>query len=576
MAEQHKAPAIKRVRIGDLLVEKKIISENQLMEALKGQKSTGRKLGRMLIDLGYVQEIQLLDLLSEQLGIPYIEIESLRVDDELIDLLPETMARRFRVMVVGKNDAGIIIGMADPTDIFAYDEIARVIKQPFHMAVIKESALLDKLDAVYHRSSEINTIAQELHGEIEENTIEINLGSGDDIHDSGDDSPVMRLLSKIFEDALQMKASDIHIEPDETVVRIRQRVDGMLHENVMKETKIMSALVVRLKLMSGLDISEKRLPQDGRFHIDIKKKSIDVRLSTMPVQFGESIVMRLVDHSEGIKTLGQSGMPFPLLKRFRKTIRKPHGLVLVTGPTGSGKTTTLYGALNELNTPERKIITCEDPVESSISRVNQVQVHEKIGLDFPKVLRAALRQDPDVLLIGEIRDKASAEIALKAAMTGHLVLSTLHTNDAISSVLRLIDIGVDGYIVATALTGIVAQRLVRKVCDKCKEDSPLGVRETEWLRAYNKDFESEGYSFSKGAGCDICHGMGYSGRMGVFEYIEMNEPMAEAIRIGDVTEFSIAACSADGYQSLTDAAFQYAVDGATTLEEVIRVSAMSD
>ncbi len=576
MADNSNSPHMKKVRIGDLLVQNKIISENQLMEALKQQKSTGRKLGRMLIDLGFVQEKQLLDLLSEQLGIPFIEIEGLEVDSNLISLIPETMARRFRVMVLRRDLNGLLVGMADPTDIFAYDEVSRVLRQSFNIAVIRESSLLDKLDSAYRRTSEIYSIAQELHGEITEN----EAFSSDTLRleDASDenDSPVMRLLNKIFEDAMQVKASDIHIEPDAKVVRIRQRIDGVLHEQVMDETKIMSALVVRLKLMSGLDISEKRIPQDGRFNIKVNKRSLDVRLSTMPVQHGESLVMRLLDHSDGIKSLNDSGMPEEMLKRFRKMIRRPHGLVLVTGPTGSGKTTTLYGALDELNTPERKIITCEDPVEYSLPRVSQVQVHEKIGLDFAKVLRSALRQDPDVLLVGEIRDKQSAEIALKAAMTGHLVLSTLHTNDAISSALRLVDIGVDGYIVATALNAVVAQRLVRRICHSCGREHQPNVHELEWLRAYLGKDQELNYPFRKGVGCSTCNNTGYKGRIGIYEYIEINEPMADALRANDVSEFSIAACSVPGYRTLTDEAFHYAKMGTTTMDEVIRVSAMSD
>lgn len=360
--------------------------------------------------------------------------------------------------------------MADPLDIFAYDELVRVLKQPIKQAVVRESELLNTLDLVYRRTDEIASLAEELEDEL-----------GDDAFDLADlsaesesaDAPVVKLLQTLFEDAVQARSSDIHIEPDESVVRIRQRVDGgVLQEQVMKEKRVNAALVLRLKLMAGLNISEKRLPQDGRFNVRVKGRSIDVRVSTMPVQYGESVVMRLLDQSQGMLDLQGTGMPPHLLERFRKLIKKPpHGMILVTGPpTGSGKTTTLYGALTELNKPEVKIITAEDPVEYRLPRITQVQVNPKIGLEFANVLRASLRQDPDIILVGEMRDHETVEIGLRAAMTGHLVLSTLHTNDSISSAMRLIDMGgAEPFLVASSLLGVVAQRLVRRVCDNCKE-----------------------------------------------------------------------------------------------------------
>src|SRR5690606_15273818 len=351
----------------------------------------------------------------------------------------------------------------------------------------------------------------------------------------------VKLLQKIFEEAIAAKASDIHIEPDEKVLRIRNRIDGVLIEQVMNEKRIASALVVRLKLMAGLDISEKRLPQDGRFNLRVKHHNIDVRMSTMPVQFGESVVMRLLDHTDGVLALEKVGMPKDLMARFRRAITRPHGLVLVTGPTGSGKTTTLYGALSELNSPEKKIITVEDPVEYRLPRINQVQLHEKIGLTFASVLRATLRQDPDILLVGEIRDAESAEIALRAAMTGHLVLSTLHTNDAITSALRLIDIGVDGYLVATALKAIVAQRLVRKICTTCSHSHTPDTNEMQLLHTLGNGEDFSNATFKRGAGCPHCHNTGYRGRIGVFEMLELNLPMAEALRDNNMNAFTQAA-----------------------------------
>ena len=391
---------MKKIRLGDLLVQEGVISDDQLNHALAEQKLLGFKLGRTLIELNFLSEDQLLRFLSQQLKIPYIDIDNHSFDAELVPCLPETLARRYRALVLGEVEGELQIGMADPLDIYAYDEIVRAVGRPMRLAVVRESELLVALDRVYRRIGEIETLAEELHDELGEDQFDIaQLTASDD-----SDAPVVRLLKSIFEDAIQVAASDIHIEPDATVVRIRQRVDGVLKEHVMKEKRITSALVLRLKLMSGLDISEKRIPQDGRFSVRVKEHDIDIRLSTLPTQYGESVVMRLLDQSAGAIDLNHAGMPEKMLARFRTIIRRPHGLVLVTGPTGSGKTTTLYGALSELNSPEKKIITVEDPVEYQLERVNQVQVNQKIGLSFGKVLRAAMRQDPDILLVGEIRD----------------------------------------------------------------------------------------------------------------------------------------------------------------------------
>jgi len=561
----------KRIRLGDLLVSQKMISETQLQHALQEQKLSGRKLGASLIDLGYVEENALLTLLSEQLNIPFVELKQFRFDPDLIQSLPETAARRYRVMLLRRDDDGVLLGMADPTDIFGLDELQRIIKQPIKPAVVRESELLDILDMAYSHHDEIAVLAEELEDELEDSG---GLDLADIITDATDsDAPVVKLLQKVFEEAIQAKASDIHIEPDENVLRIRKRIDGVLSEQVMNEKRIAAALVVRLKLMSNLDISEKRLPQDGRFNLKVKGRNIDVRLSTMPVQFGESVVMRLLDHTEGVLALEKVGMPVDMMARFRRVIHRPHGLVLVTGPTGSGKTTTLYGALSELNKPENKIITVEDPVEYRLPRISQVQLHERIGLDFSSVLRASLRQDPDILLVGEIRDAESAEIALRAAMTGHLVLSTLHTNDAITSALRLIDIGVDGYLVATALKTIIAQRLVRRICLSCIEPHEPSPNERALLKGIGKNLRTEHAAFKHGAGCPHCFNTGYRGRVGVFEMLELNDAMAAALRDNNIQAFSDAAHKSEYFEPLNHSALQYAIAGITTLEEVMKVSA---
>jgi len=565
--------ASKRIRLGDLLVEKQMITESQLQYALQEQKQTGRKLGATLVELGYVEENALLELLSAQLQIPFVELKQFRFDKELVQKLPETTARRYRVILLREDFDGYLIGMADPTDIFGLDELQRQISKTLKPAVVRESELLDVLDIAYSHAHEIASIAGELEEELQESAVDL----ADIVTDATDsEAPVARLLQKIFEEAITTKASDIHIEPDEKVLRIRNRIDGSLIEQVMNEKRIAPALVVRLKLMSGLDISEKRLPQDGRFNLKVKSRNIDVRISTMPVQFGESVVMRLLDHTDGVLPLEKVGMPQNLIDRFRKAITRPHGLVLVTGPTGSGKTTTLYGALSELNKPEKKIITVEDPVEYRLPRINQVGLHEKIGLTFSNVLRATLRQDPDILLVGEIRDSESAEIALRASMTGHMVLSTLHTNDAVTSALRLIDIGVDSYLVAASLKAIVAQRLVRRVCVTCVQPHSPDANEKQLLALLAKGRDFSSVTFKQGTGCPHCHNTGYRGRVGVFELLELNNPMAEALRLKDINGFTRAANESANFVPLSQVALQYAIDGITSLEEVMSISAQVD
>jgi MSHA biogenesis protein MshE len=462
----------------------------------------------------------------------------------------------------------MLVGMADPTDIFAYDEISKQLKCNIQQAVVRESQLLTTIDQSYRRTSAISSLAEELHDELSDTDFDLaQLGQDEDVTNA----PVVKLLQTLFEDAVQVGASDIHIEPDENVLRIRQRIDGILQEQVMKEKRIVGALVSRLKLMSGLNISEKRVPQDGRFNIRVRDRSIDVRVSTMPIQYGESVVMRLLDQSGDMLNLEQLGMPPVIVDRFRNHIHRPYGMILVTGPTGSGKTTTLYAALKELNDPTKKIITVEDPVEYRLPRINQVQVHSQIGLTFASVLRSALRQDPDIVLVGEMRDHETAEIGLRASMTGHLVMSTLHTNDAISTVNRLLDMGTEGYLLASALRCVIAQRLVRRICESCKTTYQPDRHEMAWLYSLLQDNQND-IQFHRGNGCPHCNNTGYSGRVGVFELLEFDETLADALRREDVAEFSQIAKRAKFFRPFSTHALDYARQGITSLEEVMRVS----
>ena len=558
----------KKIRIGDLLVQNRIITHEQLMSALAEQKKTGKKLGRTLIDLNTISENDLLNFLSRQLQIPYIDIAQYPRDEQVVIKLPESLARRFRVMLLEYNEHDVLLAMADPTDLLGLDELTRILKKRIRQAVVKESDLLYAIDQTYRRTDEISDLADQLHEELSENDFDFNSLITSDVVA---EAPVVKLLQSIFEDAVQINASDIHIEPDEKVLRIRQRVDGVLTEQILNEVKIASALVVRLKLMAGLNISEKRLPQDGRFSIRVKGKMLDIRLSTLPISHGESIVMRLLDHSQGLLDINKLGIPDDLLARFKVHIKNPHGLVLVTGPTGSGKTTTLYAALSEVNTPDTKIITAEDPVEYTLPRINQSQINEKIGLTFASVLRSALRQDPDVLLVGEIRDAETAEIAIRASITGHLVFSTLHTNSAIESATRLLEMGVEGYILASALQAIIAQRLVRRICEHCIEDTAIEETHQAWLKeCFNE--EGNNMKYKQGKGCHHCNHTGYRGRIGVYELLEMRHETLDALRRNDSAAFTLAAKNTAGFKPFTESALDFVRQGITTVDEVIRIT----
>ncbi|WP_394389659.1 GspE/PulE family protein [Shewanella woodyi] len=558
-----------KMRLGDLLVQEQIISESQLTQALSEQRNTGKKLGRTLIDLNSLSEEQLLRFLSQQLNIPFIDISRRPIAAEVVNLLPEVQARRFRALVVEDNGESALVAMSDPADLQAMDNL-EVLLTPkvMEIAVVTEQQLLDAFDNLYRRTDQIAAIAGKLEEEYAADD-QFDLASLTD-GDSDNETTVVKLLQSIFEDAVQMRASDIHIEPGEKVLRIRQRIDGQLHENILPEASIAAALVLRLKLMAGLDISEKRLPQDGRFHMEIKGHKIDVRMSTMPIYHGESVVMRLLDQSAGLLTLNETGMPPEILARVRKQIKRPHGMLLVTGPTGSGKTTTLYGVLSELNTADRKIITVEDPVEYQLPRINQVQVNHKIGLDFSNVLRTTLRQDPDIIMVGEMRDQETVEIGLRGALTGHFVLSTLHTNDAVTSALRLLDMGAASYLVASALRVIIAQRLVRRVCQNCSREYHLTAQDKVWMNSVSKQDFSHA-NFRVGAGCQSCNGSGYRGRIGVFEILELDDAMIDAMRTGNPQDFSRAAYESPNFTPLAVSAMKYLAEGMTTIEEVAKL-----
>ncbi|MBI3068802.1 MAG: Flp pilus assembly complex ATPase component TadA [Betaproteobacteria bacterium] len=557
-----------KIRLGEILVQQKLLTEEQLKAALDEQKRTGRRLGRAFIEKGYVTEEQISEALARQLNVPYVNLKYYNIKRDVTLKLPETQARRFRALVLEDTGTTYKVGMADPTDLMAYDEIGRILKRDIDLVVVTETELLKAIDRVYRRTEQITGLAQELEQELGETAIDLSVLA---LTPGLEEAPVVKLLQTVFEDATQVRASDIHIEPQERRLQIRFRIDGVLHLQTEADAKIASALALRLKLMSGLDISEKRLPQDGRFNVKVRNAPIDVRISTMPTQYGESVVMRLLNQAGGLLGLEHLGMPPDMLEKLRRVIRRRSGMALVTGPTGSGKTTTLYAALAEINTTERKIITVEDPVEYRLPGINQVQVNEKIELTFERVLRSALRQDPDVILVGEMRDKPTVETGLRAAITGHMVFSTLHTNDAVSTPIRLLDMGAPRYMVALALQLVLAQRLVRVICESCAAPYTLAPHEHEWLRNELGD-EVDSHRYARGRGCTHCNSTGYSGRTGIYEMLEMTVPVVEAANQEDPVRFVHAAREQMAGNMLRRHAAQIVAAGKTTVEEAMRVT----
>jgi len=557
-----------KVRLGDLLVQQKLISQEQLKFALEEQKRTGRKLGRVLVDNAFVTEDQISETLAKQLDIPYINLKYYNVNLEIVRRLPENQARRFRALALEERNDMLLVGMADPTDLFAFDEITRILKRDIDIAVVTEGQLLETIDRVYRRTEEISGLARELSEELGDTYVDFGALS-DTV--GAEEAPVVKLLQTVFNDAVQVRASDIHIEPQEGRLHIRFRIDGILHLQTEADNKIAPSLVLRLKLMSGLDISEKRMPQDGRFNVRVRDQAVDVRISTMPTQYGESVVMRLLNQGGSFLELDKLGMEPDMLERFREIITRSNGMVLVTGPTGSGKTTTLYAALEEINNVDQKIITVEDPVEYRLAGINQVQVNEKIELTFSRVLRSALRQDPDVILVGEMRDPETAQIGMRAAMTGHLVFSTLHTRDSASTLFRLVDMDVPRYMVASSVQVVLAQRLLRRVCESCSAPHNPTPQEIEWL-------EFEGVHADRwrkllhGRGCSHCNGTGYRGRMAVYEMLEMNHELVEAAAHSDAGQFMEAARAHMQGRTLLDHALAQMEQGRTSVAEVMRIS----
>lgn len=563
----------KRLRLGELLLENNLITEEQLNIALEEQKAKGIKLGEAIIGLGYVTQDAINDLLCQQLNIDFVDLRKIEIDDSIARMVGEKVVRKYMLLPFALDDrqANVIkVAMEDPMNIMAIDDIGIITGmtvQPYLSTHAYISTAIDKL----YGKSQANAIAEQFMKE---------QGSGEDADNAEenkrqedvDNSPVVKLVNNIIEGGVRQRASDIHIEPFEYNVRIRYRIDGVLREIISYDRALYAAIIARLKVISGMDISEKRKPQDGRITITVDRREYDIRVSNLPTVFGEKVVMRLAS-KEGFKRdkkdLGLS--PTDLVK-FDNILRNPHGIILVTGPTGSGKSTTLYTALSELASDEVNIITVEDPVEANVDNVNQVQVNVKANLTFASALRSILRQDPDIIMIGEIRDGETAEIAVKASITGHLVVSTLHTNSTAASISRLIDMGIEPYLLGDSLVGIIAQRLVRRLCPECKEPYEADEEEKRVLKVP----QNEPLKLYKACGCEACGNTGYYGRIGVYEIMPISRKIKNLIASGANADEITAQAVTEGMNTLRMSASNYVKQGLTSFSEMMKITYETD
>jgi len=557
-----------RKRIGDILIARGTITAAQLEEALKDQKYSGGKVGQILVDGGYITEDQLVEAISEHLRVNKISLESLYIDPNVIALVPVVTARKYGLIPVFKFKNNLTVAMSDPLNIVAIEELKYLTKCNIRRAVATARQIEEAIDRCYSVAHSLDNVI----GSYPTAGASPAPEATDEATVKDDDTPVVKLVNLIIIQAVKAGASDIHIEPDQHQLRVRYRINGVMKDEASPPKGLQAEIISRIKVSANMDLSEKRLPQDGRIVMKVDDRDVDLRISTLPTIHGEKIVIRILDRrilDLGLKNLGFSGS---LLDRWRRLIQLKEGLILITGPTSSGKTTTLYSSLQEINSIEKNIITVEDPVEYSLPLINQVQVNEKAGLTFATTLRYILRQNPDIIMIGEIRDVETALMAVRSALTGHLVLSTLHTNDAPSSITRLIDMGIEKYLVASALKGVLAQRLLRTVCDNCREEyEPQSIQLK--MAGFTEDEKAE---FTHGAGCSKCRMTGFKGVTGIYELVGIDQVISEMI-IGDASEAQIKAYAADqGYRSLFEAGRDSVISGVTCLEELLRVISITE
>lgn len=558
-------------KLGRLLVNKKIITDQQLQKALAEQKGSGERLGSVLINLGFIKEDTLLSFLSSHYGIPSISLSEFNINPDLIKLIPADLAHKYLVFPLALKGNTLVIAMADPSNIFAIDDIKFLTGYRIEALAAVESAIKDAINEHYASSTSLSELVSRMDGEavefIEEGE-EIDIS---ELKSASQEAPVIKLVNGMLADAIRQGASDIHLEPYEKVFRVRFRIDGVLYKVMDPSLKFKNAIISRLKIMSNLDIAERRLPQDGRIKIKMERDlDVDFRVSVLPTLFGEKVVLRLLDKSSLQLDMTKLGFEEDDLKNFHKAISQPFGMVLVTGPTGSGKTTTLYSALSELNKISQNISTAEDPVEYNLMGINQVQIHEEIGLTFANTLRAFLRQDPDIILVGEIRDYETAEIAIKAALTGHLVLTTLHTNDAPSTVNRLLNMGIEPFLISSSVILILAQRLVRKICPECK--TSITLPEQAFIDLGVKPEEFRDIPLYKGTGCKHCSNTGFKGRIAIYEVMPVNENVKELILKGASSTDLKKEAIKSGLSTLRKSALNKMKQGLTTVEEVLRIT----
>jgi type IV pilus assembly protein PilB len=576
MAQQVKLGQPVNRRLGDLLVADGLLTQEQLTKALAEQKGSPEKLGSILIRLGFINEEQLIGFLSRQYGVPSITLSQLDIDAEVLKLVPAAIAKKYEVLPVRKMGNSLALAMADPTNVFALDDISFMTNLQVLPLVASQTAIKKAIDRNYESKTEaITSVMQDMSADLQ--NVEVLEGAEEtgkvdvfELKESADEAPVVKLVNMVLVDAIQKGASDIHFESYEKVFRIRFRMDGVLHEMLSPPKRLEAAILSRLKIMSNLDIAERRLPQDGRIKLRYSTREIDFRVSTLPTIFGEKAVLRILDKEALKLDLTQLGFDPWSLEKFNEAIHQPYGMVLITGPTGSGKTTTLYSAIYTINSPDVNIMTAEDPVEYNLKGVNQVQINEHVGRTFAAALRSFLRQDPDVILVGETRDLETAQISIRAALTGHLVFSTLHTNDCPSTIARLLDMGIQPFLVASSLLLILAQRLGRKVCKSCKE--PYEADE-ESLVPYGHVSQGLGkISLSRGKGCANCNFTGMKGRVAIYEVMPITEELRDAILRSAPTAELREIAQSQGMKSLRQSGLIKVLDGTTTVEEVLRVT----
>lgn len=572
-------------KMGDILIKEDVINLDQLKTALEEQRSTGKRLGETLLNLGYIDEHQLVAYLSKQYGVPAINLDQFDISNDTLKLIPRESAIKHKLIPVNKSKDSIVVAMADPSNIFAIDDLKFATGKKIEVVVTSERSVTKAIEKFYGseeewksavKSEQSDKEVDRLLGDLDDFDLELSKSEEIDVSDlekASEEAPVIKLVNHILTDSIRKGASDIHIEPYEKDLRIRYRIDGVLYDTLRPPLKLKNAISSRIKIMANLDIAERRLPQDGRIKVKMGNRTMEYRVSVMPTIFGEKVVMRILDKESLQLDLTKLGFEESQLTKFRESIYQPYGMVLITGPTGSGKTTTLYSSLIDLNKIDINISTAEDPVEYSLDGINQVQVHEEIGLTFASCLRSFLRQDPDIILVGEIRDYETAEIGIKAALTGHLVLSTLHTNDAPSTVTRLLNMGVEPFLVTSSLNAVVAQRLVRKVCPTCSEKIDVAPQVLIDLGVPPKEVSEYEIYKGRGENCKTCSGTGYKGRMAVYEVMPISEELKEFILSGASALEIKREAMRQGMKTLRRSALDKLKLGITTTEEVVRNTA---